>query len=256
MRYLKSSKLISILIPTFNNLKYLKLCVESIHEHSGEDYEIIVHVNDGSDGTLDWVKEQNLTYSRTETNVGVSVALNMAKEKSTGQYLIYANDDFYTLPLWDSILYHSYKVNRDSNEVWVSGTMIEPYGNNPIAISGDYGRNPETFDKDRLLKDFDSFKTLGLRNTVCPPVLLSRNGWEKLGGYDENIFAAGSDAHLAKKAYDLDFQFVQADSYVYHFMSKTVGKIKDPRKHNDLFKARFGLTINDFYTKQLVVGKK
>ena len=50
----------SILIPTWNNLSFLKLCVESIRENSSLEHQIIVHINDGSDGTLEWVKAEGL----------------------------------------------------------------------------------------------------------------------------------------------------------------------------------------------------
>ena len=46
----------SILIPTFNNLDYLKICIESLRKNSNFDHQIIVHVNEGSDGTLEYVK--------------------------------------------------------------------------------------------------------------------------------------------------------------------------------------------------------
>ena len=46
----------SITIPTLNNLKYLKLCLESLQKNSTYNHEIIVHVNIGSDGTLDFLK--------------------------------------------------------------------------------------------------------------------------------------------------------------------------------------------------------
>ena len=50
----------SILIPTFNNLDYLKLAIKSIKENSIYNHEIILHINDGSDGTLEYVKNENL----------------------------------------------------------------------------------------------------------------------------------------------------------------------------------------------------
>ena len=46
----------SIIIPSYNNLKYLKLCVESIKFNSKYNHEIIVHVNLGTDGTIDFLK--------------------------------------------------------------------------------------------------------------------------------------------------------------------------------------------------------
>ena len=42
----------SIVIPSWNNLPYLKLCVESLQRHSSVSHEIIVHINDGSDGSV------------------------------------------------------------------------------------------------------------------------------------------------------------------------------------------------------------
>ncbi len=40
-----------IIIPTFNNLPYLKICILSIKKNSKFEHEIITHINDGSDGS-------------------------------------------------------------------------------------------------------------------------------------------------------------------------------------------------------------
>ena len=50
----------SIIIPTFNNIDYLKICIDSIKKNSKYNHEIILHVNDGSDGTLEYVKNNAL----------------------------------------------------------------------------------------------------------------------------------------------------------------------------------------------------
>ena len=68
----------SIVIPSWNNLAHLKLCVESLREHSTEKHEIIVHLNDGSDGSLDWARSQGIKYTRSDKNVGVCLAVNHA----------------------------------------------------------------------------------------------------------------------------------------------------------------------------------
>ena len=38
----------SILIPTYNNLNYLKICLNSIKKNSKFDHQIIIHVNEGN----------------------------------------------------------------------------------------------------------------------------------------------------------------------------------------------------------------
>ena len=52
--------MISIVIPTFNNLDYLKLCIKSIRKNSKYNHEIKLHINDGSDGTLDFARSNNI----------------------------------------------------------------------------------------------------------------------------------------------------------------------------------------------------
>jgi len=42
---------ISVVIPTWNNLDMLKLCLRSVREHSELSHQVVVHVNEGTDGT-------------------------------------------------------------------------------------------------------------------------------------------------------------------------------------------------------------
>ena len=58
----------SIIIPTFNNLEYLKLCLLSLKKNSNFKNEIIVHINDGSDGSLQYIKENYINYSHSLNN--------------------------------------------------------------------------------------------------------------------------------------------------------------------------------------------
>ena len=43
---------ISIIIPTFNNLNYLKFFLTSVKNNSVYNHQVILHINDGLDGTL------------------------------------------------------------------------------------------------------------------------------------------------------------------------------------------------------------
>ena len=68
----------SILNPAWNNLAHLRLRVKSLRRHSTLPHEIIVHLNDGSDGSLDWARSQGIKYTRSDKNVGVCLAVNHA----------------------------------------------------------------------------------------------------------------------------------------------------------------------------------
>ena len=97
--------LLSLLIPSWNNLEYLRLCVDSVRRHSALPIQIIVHVNDGRDGTLEWVKTQpDVDFTYSVENVGVCYALNHARSLAKGEYIVYINDDMYVCPGWDTVL--------------------------------------------------------------------------------------------------------------------------------------------------------
>ena len=73
----------SIIIPTFNNLNYLKLCLTSLKKNSSFDHEIIIHINEGKDGTKEFLDKTDLIFTYSESNAGVCVAFNKAVKKAT-----------------------------------------------------------------------------------------------------------------------------------------------------------------------------
>ena len=71
----------SIIIPTYNNLNYLSLCLNSIHKNSKYNHEIILHVNEGNDGTLDFVKSNKIIHTYSIGNIGLCSGVNLAAKK-------------------------------------------------------------------------------------------------------------------------------------------------------------------------------
>ena len=85
----------SILIPTFNNIDYLKICIESLKKNSKFDHQIIVHVNQGTDGTIEYLKNKNIEFTYTKENIGMPKALNLTSKKAKFNYILISHDDFY-----------------------------------------------------------------------------------------------------------------------------------------------------------------
>ena len=85
--------MITILIPTYNNLNYLKLCIKSIQNNSSTKYRIILHINEGSDGTLNYANERNLEYTFSKKNIGLSASINTSCKLVKTKYILYAHDD-------------------------------------------------------------------------------------------------------------------------------------------------------------------
>ena len=219
----------SIIIPSWNNLALLQLCMRSIRQNSAFAHQIIVHVNDGSDGTLAWIREQGLEHTSSPENVGICLAVNEAAMHARMDYILYLNDDMYCCPGWDTALANKLK-EIDSDLFMLSGTMIEPKNtNNPCVIVADYGTEAENFDEARLLAELPKHNKADWWGATWPPTLVSRSWWFRVGGYSSE-FSPGmsSDNLFSMKLWHAGCRIFYGvgDSLVYHFQCKSTGKIK------------------------------
>ncbi len=219
----------SIIIPSWNNLALLQLCMRSIRQNSAFAHQIIVHVNDGSDGTLAWIREQGLEHTSSPENVGICLAVNEAAMHARMDYILYLNDDMYCCPGWDTALANKLK-EIDSDLFMLSGTMIEPKNtNNPCVIVADYGTEAENFDEARLLAELPKHNKADWWGATWPPTLVSRSWWFRVGGYSSE-FSPGmsSDNDFSMKLWHAGCRIFYGvgDSLVYHFQCKSTGKIK------------------------------
>ena len=90
---------ISIIIPVYNNEKYIEKCIRSIQNQTLSDMEIIV-INDGStDGSGRILRELEAEDKRIllmeQENQGVAAARNLGVEKATGKYITFVDGDDY-----------------------------------------------------------------------------------------------------------------------------------------------------------------
>ncbi len=145
----------SIVIPTWNNLPYLKTCVNSLRRNSLYKHQVILHINEGSDGTLEWAKQEGIDYTHSTVNAGICLAMNAAAALARTDYIVYLNDDMYACPGWDKYLFDEIQA-VGHNYFFLSATMIEPVtGNNAAVIGGyDFGDIERGFDEQRLLDEF------------------------------------------------------------------------------------------------------
>jgi len=219
----------SIIIPTWNNLALLQLCVRSIRQNSAHTHQIIVHVNDGSDGSLDWVRAEGLAYTASPENIGICLAVNEAAMHATQDYILYLNDDMYCCPGWDTALVNKLK-QLDSDLFMLSGTMIEPRDTgNPCVVVRNYGTEAGNFDEARLLNDLPNIRKPDWLGATWPPTLVSKRWWFKVGGYSTE-FSPGmsSDNDFSMKLWHAGCRVFLGvgDSLVYHFQCKSTGKVK------------------------------
>mgnify|MGYP006109967913 CR=1 FL=1 len=248
----------SILIPTWNNLPYLKLCIKSIRKNAHFEHQIIVIINEGKDGTLEWVKMQSdLDYVFSNKNLGICFGLNAARSLMRTDYVCYMNDDMYACPNWDLPLKN--EIDKIGHHYFfLSGTMIEPTDtNNPCVIIQPYGTEIENFEEEKLLKEYQNVSKKDWKGGTWPPNVLHRNLWDLVGGMSVE-FSPGmySDPDLSRKLWSAGVRYFKGigESRVYHFGSKSTGKVKH-NKGKKAFLMKWGISSRDFTNGTLERGR-
>ena len=172
----------SILIPSWNNLAYLKTCIESIEKNSFYTHQIIVLINEGTDGSIAWAKtKDNIDYILSKQNIGICYGLNACVSLAKTDYVLYLNDDMYVLPKWDFYLDEEIKKIGHHHFVF-SSTMIEPYeSKNKCVIFGDYGNSLNDFKEAKLLGEFEQYEKKDWSGSSWPPILMHKKTWNLFG---------------------------------------------------------------------------
>ena len=88
----------SIVTPTRNNLRQLRLCVGSVRGQSGVAREHIVQDACSTDGTGQWLASQPDIHSVSEHDTGMYDAINRGWRRSGGEILSWLNSDEQYLP--------------------------------------------------------------------------------------------------------------------------------------------------------------
>lgn len=243
-RSLADKAVFSILIPTWNNLSYLKLCIESIRKNSRLEHQVIVHINEGKDGTREWVESlPDIDYTFSEQNIGVCYALNFGRDLVATDYMVYMNDDMYVCPGWDLELYNEIK-NIGHNYFFLSGTSIEPYPVGNCSIKGKYGDDIQAFREEPLLNEYASLPMHDWQGATWPPNVVHKDIWDLAGGYSTE-FSPGmySDPDFSMKLWVMGIRLFKgvSKSRVYHFGSKSTGRVVKNKGYYR-FIAKWGVT--------------
>lgn len=251
--------LFSILIPSWNNLPYLKICVESIRKNSRYPHEIIIHLNEGRDGSRAWVEQQGLAFTHSAHNVGVCYGFNAPASLANARYLVLSDDDYYFAPGWDVPLWE--EIQRLGHIYFcLTGTMIEhsptQYPQSIIAPF-DFGKTADTFDENKFLADFADIPFYDWTGGNWYPLVMHRHLWHIIGGLSTE-FTPGmaSDPDMMKKLWHAGVRHYKGigASRVYHFGSKTTGRVKK-NDGNTQFLLKWNLAKSTFFRYYLRLGE-
>jgi hypothetical protein len=217
-----------------------------------------VHVNEGSDGTLEWVKAQRLDYSHSNQNVGVCYGFNAPSSLAHTEFILLSDDDFYFAPGWDTALLEEARLAKEK-DFCISGTMLEhTVSRNSCAIAPyDFGKTVDAFNEKRFLSEYEKVPFEDWSGSNWYPLLMKRSMWHLIGGLSVEFSPGmGSDPDMMMKLWHAGVRYYKgvSRSRVYHFGSKTTARIIR-NNANRQFLEKWGMSISTFYKYYLRMGK-
>ncbi|MFZ6001431.1 MAG: glycosyltransferase family 2 protein [Bacteroidota bacterium] len=249
----------SILIPSWNNLPYLKCCVESIRKNSRYSHQIVVHVNEGKDNTLAWVREQKLDHTFSKENSGVCYGFNGPAALAQSEYIVLSDDDYYFAPDWDHHLLEEIK-KLDHIYFCITGTMIEHSESqyDSIIANRNYGKTVQEFDEKKFLAEYAQLPFHDWNGGNWYPMVLHKNIWNLIGGLSvEFTPGMASDPDMMMKLWHCGVRYYKgvSASRVYHFGSKSTARVKK-NDGNKQFLLKWGLSKSTFFNFYLRLGQE
>jgi len=240
----------------------LQLCINSILKNSTFKHQVILHINEGTDGTKSWVENQQIDYTYSGNNIGVCYALNVAAALAETDYILYLNDDMYVCPEWDKYLWEEIQHMPDKL-FYLSATAIEPFdaGKKCAITPYSFGTSPADFREAELLANFRTLPMNDWNGASWPPGLVHRDIWNTVGGYSVEFFPGFySDPDFSMKLWQTgvrNFKGV-ANSRVYHFLEHSTKRLgnRQVKKGNRIFLNKWGITAKMFYRFYLRMGSK
>ncbi len=167
---------ISIIIPTYNRVRYIKDAIDSVLAQEYNDYEIIVMDDGSTDKTKEsldaYIKSGKIRYFYQE-NKGISVARNRGINESVGKYLAFL----------------------DSDDLWLPDKLKEQvriFDSSDVGLVYSYARFLNTVDEHFEIKPkfiSQTFQEMLNCPTQLPTstVMLRRECINKVGNFDEKL---------------------------------------------------------------------
>ncbi len=234
-------KPISFIIPSRNNLKYLKQAYESIRKNSSVEHEICIADDFSDDGTMEWVlvqmkRDKNIQFHRNHgpKRLGHTILYDtLINEYATHDRVIIFHADMYLCPDADKEIDKYLEPGRV-----VSLTRIEPplHPDGPEKILKDFGIEPEEFKEKELLEFVDEYTKQAYHHPtmgIFAPWAIYKENFQRIGGHDP-LYAPQSkeDSDIFNRFVLNGYELIQTwHGFVYH-MTCRGSRFKDGAMRN------------------------
>ncbi len=268
---------VSIIIPSKDNDRVLERCLKTLVSQTvGVEYELIVVDNGSCDEQCiklrELQKRYGFLYLYEKEDFNFSRMCNKGAAAATGEYLLFLNDDI-------EIMEGSWlqRMLGQAALPWTGAVGAKLYY--PQTASGDYviqhvgitnmGIGPAHklggMKDDGILYHGHNCVTYNMLAVTAACLLVKRERFEKVGGFDESLAVAYNDVDLCMKLYEAGYyNVIRNDAVLLHHESLSRGQDDTVEKKKRLAKEMSCLYekheafqgYDPFYSRHLVQYKK
>jgi len=225
---------VAVLVLNYNGKRHLKTCLESLRRQTYKNYDVYIADNGSTDGSVEYVQE-HFSWVKVidlkKKNLGFAKSYNEAIKRVDADFVALLNNDTKADENWLKELVN--EIIGDGSIIAVgsklllydyphlinhAGAKITPIGGG-IDI-GLYEQDEEKYNIKRAV------------GAVCGAAMLVRkNLFLKVGGFDEDYFAYFEDTDFCWRAWIYGFCTVYVpSSIIYHKMGGTFGTRGNPTR--------------------------
>lgn len=205
---------LSTIIVTYNSSQHIKDMLLSIEKQTNTSHEIIVVDNNSQDQTVAQIYASRVKVSllKQKENLGFSKANNLGVKDAKGEYLLFLNPDTRVLDHAIDNLFNFLK-SRDDVGI-VAPKLIEDNGNIQPSV-----RNLPTLTNAikeyylNIKKSYEPFVPVGnspqeIESIVGAAIMIPKNLYQKVGGFDNKFFMYFEDLDLCKKVKNAGYKIM------------------------------------------------
>lgn len=221
---------LSIVIPTYNALKFLDVCLESIINSNAKNYEIIIVDNGSTDNTIKLIRSKynqvlkgSLKIIPLFKNFGPARARNVGVASSRGQFIGFLDSDTIVDKNWSQRALACFRKNRSTGAVQCKLLLQRERGR--IDYVGEFLGDKGFLVQLAQHREIDRGQYDKEQNILAAKsagMFIRRDVFDRVGGFDEDYFIFVEETDLGWRCWLAGYKVVLCPhSIVYHYFSAT-----------------------------------
>ena len=223
-------KNVTVVIPNWNGMQYLKTCLDSLRKQDTDDFETLVVDNHSEDGSVEFIRANypEVRLIVHEENLGFTGGVNAGIEASESPFVLLLNNDTECDPGFVRALFTA--VSKDPRIFSVSSRMIRFRERDLLDDAGDlftvlgYQAQRGT---GQSVRDPKYLKPKTVFSSCAGAAIYRKSVFEEMGAFDPDHFAYLEDVDVGYRAMIYGYRNVyEPSAVVYHVGSGASGAVQ------------------------------